>query len=91
MKTNYLNSFQLSAEAWGGEEIHSNSHSKDRETLQQKADRLNVPLIPRVDKKEQEKENPTIAVCGKCGIEWKKMMWYSCKNPNCPMQNKLIL
>lgn len=67
------------------------------ETPEEKAKRLGVNLIPkRVDIPADEKPvhpgaNPTVAVCGECGIELKKVMMYCCNRQNCPCFVKATL
>lgn len=53
-----------------------------KETPAGKAQRLGVPLIPEI--KPYPKNNDTVAVCGKCGLEIKHIMCYSCPNADCP-------
>lgn len=57
---------------------------KEPETPEEKAARLGVPLIPKL-KFPRADSNPTISVCGECGIEIKKAMMFACGNPNCPV------
>lgn len=50
-----------------------------------------VPVIPPLPVGQPELDpNPTIAVCGECGLELKKVMMYSCGNIRCPVQPKAI-
>jgi hypothetical protein len=53
-----------------------------------KARRLGVPLIPSSPNLPELPENnpidPTVAVCGKCGLEIKRIMGYFCSQGNCP-------
>lgn len=57
----------------------------NNETPEQKAKRLGVPLIP--ERKEPNWPidiDPTISVCGKCGLELKRVMQYVCPQSDCP-------
>ena len=51
-----------------------------------------VPVIP--PRKPQEEPsthpNPVQAICGECGVEWRKVMMYCCQNANCPMRTTTI-
>lgn len=56
-----------------------------RESPEEKAKRIGVPVIPvRKFVKPDPYGNPTIAICGECGIELKQIMGYSCSRTNCP-------
>ena len=58
------------------------------ENIQRKAKRIGVPVIgPR--KEIPIESNPTIAICGQCGLELKQVMHYCCMQPNCPCFNKV--
>lgn len=82
MKTNYINLFYREFEGLG-----------NYEPPEEKAKRLGVRLIPPLKKEENIpiNINPTVAICGECGVEWKKIMHYSCNRNNCPMQTKYTL
>lgn len=62
--------------------------------FKKKADDLGVPLIPPLPEKKGNSldPNPTVAVCGQCGLEIKKVMGYVCPNRSstfgggCPVQ-----
>ncbi len=54
-------------------------HKNKHESPEEKARRIGVPLIPKLPP-----INPTIAVCGLCGIELKGIMMYSCNRTGCP-------
>jgi len=56
------------------------------ETPEEKARRLRVPLVPRrvINVPPPYDPNPTVAVCGECGIELKRVMGFVCTKPNCP-------
>lgn len=68
------------------------------ETPEEKADRIGVPLIPKRPrprkpqadpwKKPVDETNPTVGVCGECGIEVKRIMYFSCGNDRCPVQQR---
>lgn len=47
-----------------------------------------VPVIPPLDKKPDIGPNPTVAVCGVCGIELKQVMGYVCGRDDCPCFSK---
>ncbi|NKI68937.1 hypothetical protein GN109_05850 [Collimonas pratensis] len=54
--------------------------------FQEEADRIGVPLIgplPPV-RKQDHTFNPTIAICGECGMHLKGVMGYVCVNGRCP-------
>lgn len=60
------------------------------ETPEEKAERLDVPLIPeREPSCPNNDSNPTVGVCGKCGMELKKVMGYVCPCHDCPCQEKI--
>ena len=52
-----------------------------------------VPVIPVITRypERDNPANPVVAICGKCGVEWRKVMWYCCMQDNCPMQTKVYL
>ena len=56
--------------------------------INQKAKELGVPVIHPFQEKEQISNpndiNKTIALCGKCGLELKSTMHYSCNRQYCP-------
>ena len=54
------------------------------ETPAEKARRLGVPLIPKIDKPSPYNINHTVSVCGECSLEIKRMMGYVCPKSNCP-------
>lgn len=57
------------------------------ETPEQKAKRLGVRLIPKrevIAPTAPYDPNPTVAVCGQCGLEVKNVMGYYCPRQNCP-------
>ena len=59
-------------------------------TPSEKAKKLGVPLIPPLPIPKPQagmptEPNPIVSVCGECGIECRKMMWYSCQKPHCPV------
>lgn len=48
-----------------------------------------VPVIPPLPEQTEDLDpNPTVAVCGQCGLEIKKVMMYSCGNSRCPVQSR---
>ena len=55
-------------------------------TPEEKAKKLGVPLLPKIEPwiKPTNNPNPIIYVCGECGLEVYKIMYYSCPNNNCP-------
>lgn len=60
----------------------------DQETLRRRGEYLGVPIIPPrapvpVDKQRGD-PNPTVAICGACGLELKRVMSYSCNRSDCP-------
>jgi len=51
---------------------------------------VDIPVVPPLTDEEKERRknpdfNPTVARCGECGMEWKRVMMYSCPHPFCPM------
>ena len=52
------------------------------------AKRLGVPVIPPLDPDpppmRPEGPNPTIAICGECGLHVHQVMMFSCANSRCP-------
>lgn len=65
------------------EEIRNVVHQYNpKETPEEKVKRLGVPLIPTI--KPYPKNDDVVAVCGKCGIELRNVMCYSCPNADCP-------
>ncbi len=54
-------------------------------TPEEKAKSLGVPLIPKLINPPPYDPNPIQAICGECGIEIRKIMWYYCGNSNCPL------
>jgi hypothetical protein len=61
-------------------------HNKNSntETPEDKAKRIGVPVIP-VNPHIPTGPNPTVSVCGKCGMEIKQVMHYVCNIPDCPV------
>ncbi len=62
---------------------------REVETPEQKGKRLGVPVIGGLQPApEPELLFPpkTVAVCGRCGMEWKQLMMASCGKDGCPMQ-----
>jgi hypothetical protein len=59
-------------------------------TPEDKAKELGVPMIPPLPetKPQTDPNNPIIAICGKCGLELKKIMHYVCPDLNCPCFKK---
>lgn len=51
---------------------------------EQKAKDLGVPIIPKIEPQPLQGPNPTVAICGECGIELKQIMGYCCQHANCP-------
>jgi hypothetical protein len=44
-----------------------------------------IPVIPKLpDPTPNYDPNPTVAVCGECGLEMKRVMGYCCGNSRCP-------
>jgi len=56
------------------------------EFFKEKADRLGVPLIPKLPiiPNEPATPNPIVAVCGECGLSLHQVMAYVCTNQRCP-------
>lgn len=54
-----------------------------------KADKLGVPLLEPLPGAGGD-PNPTIAVCGQCGLEIKKVMYFHCSNSQCPRDSVRI-
>lgn len=50
----------------------------------EKARKLGVPLLEPKEETPKPEFNPTVAVCGLCGIEVKKVMLITCKRDGCP-------
>lgn len=48
-----------------------------------KATEQGVPVIPPRRPVPLD-PNPTVAICGACGLELKRVMGYSCNRPDCP-------
>jgi len=59
----------------------------DEETIEQKAERRGVPIISPENPRPWKKNltNPVVAICGKCGLEIRSVMMYSCPYSNCPV------
>jgi hypothetical protein len=57
------------------------------EDIQKKAERLGVNVIGGDNWKPIKPfaENPVVGVCGVCGLEIRSVMWYSCRNNDCPV------
>jgi hypothetical protein len=63
-----------------------------KETPEQKADRIGVPLLPRRPPIPITGYNPTIAICGECGHEVKSGPdYFSCPLQNCPLGGRTTL
>jgi hypothetical protein len=46
-----------------------------------------IPVVPPLPQGEPNLDpNPVVSKCGECGIEWQRVMHYSCGNSRCPMQ-----
>ena len=45
-----------------------------------------IPIIPKLpeDYNPNPDPNPTVAVCGECGLHLKSVMGYVCSNVRCP-------
>lgn len=58
------------------------------ETPEEKARRIGVPLIPKRKALPvlPGLGEPTVAVCGECGIEIRQVMHYACMRSNCPVR-----
>lgn len=54
-----------------------------RNKHQDRADELGVPIIPP-NTPHGPGPDPTVAICGECGLELKRVMGYVCTNHNCP-------
>ena len=50
----------------------------------------NVPVIPPLPVMPLLDSNPTVAKCGKCGLELKQVMWYVCPHFDCPCFSRVI-
>ena len=58
--------------------------SFDNESIEEKAKRIGVPIIPAREVPPSYDPNPTVAICGACGLEIKQIMGYVCNKSNCP-------
>ena len=47
-----------------------------------------VPVIPPLNRKPDIGPNPTVAICGACGLELKQVMGYVCGRDDCPCFSK---
>lgn len=64
--------------------------SKEKEEIEKKAKDLNVPIIPPLEQTPSAPTyNPTVAICGACGIELKQVMGYVCPRNDCPCFTKI--
>ena len=60
------------------------------EDYRRRAEELGVPVIPPIkpnpinDPDKPWDPNPTVSICGECGLEIKRVMGYACGNTNCP-------
>lgn len=54
------------------------------ETPAEKAKRLKVPLLGPTPSRPIFDPDPTISVCGTCGLELKRIMGYVCSQNDCP-------
>lgn len=61
--------------------------NESTETIVQRAARLGVPVIPAKKSLPVVDANPTIGVCGACGIEIKKIMHIACRRTDCPLNS----
>lgn len=60
------------------------------ENLDEKAKRIGVPVIPASPPGSKFPEaNPTVAICGACGMEMKQIMMMSCQRKDCPCFRKI--
>lgn len=63
---------------------------REQETLedriQKRSRELGVPVIPKKDPlvPPTDPEQQVVAICGKCGLELKRVMLYSCNQTDCP-------
>jgi hypothetical protein len=48
-----------------------------------------IPVIPKLPPQQPYDPNPTVAVCGECGLEIKRIMGYCCQNERCPVQPRV--
>lgn len=56
-------------------------------SIQERADKLGVPIIkpyPKHIKERSVDPNPVVAVCGECGLEVHRVMGYVCTHAHCP-------
>lgn len=58
------------------------------EAPEEKARRMGVPVIPKRRTPVPVGPNPTIAVCGACGIDLKGVMHFVCNHDDCPCFNR---
>lgn len=58
----------------------------NKDEIEKKAKELNVPIIPPINVPIDNTPtyNPTVAICGVCGIEMKQIMGYVCPRNDCP-------
>lgn len=49
-----------------------------------------VPVIPPRPPEPPYDPDPTVAVCGQCGIELKRVMCFSCQDPRCPCFTRVM-
>lgn len=54
------------------------------ETPEEKARRIGVPVFPDRARLPMPPHDPTIGVCGRCGLELKRVMGYCCPRSGCP-------
>ena len=58
---------------------------KISKTIEDRARELGVPVIQPLPEPRPIEINPTVAICGKCGLELKQVMGYVCSDSNCPV------
>jgi len=66
----------------------------DLESIEDKARRIGVPIIPKLPERPEKKpidNNPVVAICGECGRNCHVIEWYYCSKQNCPIQVKPML
>lgn len=50
-----------------------------------------IPVIPPLpERTEPYDPNPTVAICGECGLHIKRVMGYACMQSRCPIQPRSI-
>lgn len=71
-----------------GEMITIKNTSDRGLTIEQEAEELGVPVIPKLPDEPYRvgphDPNPIVAICGECGLHMARVMGYVCSHPRCP-------